>query len=952
MEPEINDSNKNFKLKGPKGWAHNLKNGIKGTFKNATNVLGAGKKKMFTKVIFVVATVAKIVLPVILVFAVLTHIVSTDPQEKLTSTIDSYISSSTTMSQEAKTAFNETGSLLLATNDDIKQMSKDYLESIATKHNLLYEAMSEEDKIGNHKLSSIDYAKDFDINSAYEFILNAERMNFNRVSWKKVNRENGEISDLELQKDDTTKLKYPKNDEEKDTSKDLTYFVNLLMPFMQSYVVPGTMLSGVAALKTNDDVGNYAFQIIDKGYHPVDVLQYTMQTAMRNQEKRHYIESTAEVEVYTKKETRTRRECDDEGKNCKMVDYTVTLHAYSKSDLDNGYDKAKRIYGDALKTNSELTSVLSSSAKEIDKTFSYPIVKAETLDKFVRVEYEQKKYSDSDVENFEHEDSKYITNTKEFKENSSIQGSAISSSGGWTSQGKTTVTIKYGEDITTQYIWEDKLEEKYNEERNYEVDDVSEFVNNIDNIIVVPQRELTEEEQQPGNRPDLRLKADDLFSAYEINYYKELAEDKKLTRVDLVNAVPSVIKNYLTDSEKDSQHIGYHRSKLSSSYNMLYKYITDKNSNEKISTSVKYGIGITGQDVDYSNLPSTSFGWPFPTNRVVSALQGYSGWYNASHRGIDIWAVDENGKPSASLQYVGKYDVVAARAGTVIDVYDNTNCRDTTNVNDGCGGGWGNHVIIKHTDGYYTVYAHMTAGTIGVVRGQKVEAGKYLGKVGSSGPSSGAHLHFEVLNGGLADKNCLDPLYWFYVEPYNYNVPYSQKDRRAITMENPYKVSERIKTETSSNSDHDEIDRKIDDMDDVELLARLIYSEQGANSEESRVLVGISVLNRAKNSSIKTVAKSKYKGTNGKTFYQYNGVENANFWGNIPDYSMEDAGKAMDIVNNKGTYKVNGVECINVEGFKASNDKSSLSETWNKWSRKVILENTKSGAKYTGYYGI
>lgn len=795
VEPEINDSNKNFKLKGPKGWVHNLKNGIKGTFKRTINVIGSGKKKMFTTVVFVIVTSAKIILPLVLVFALIAYVTATDPQDKLVSTVNSYIGSSTTMSQEAKTAFNETGSLLLATSDDIKQISEDYLKSIVTKYNLLYEAMSEEDKIGGHKLSSIDYAKGFNINSAYEFILNAEKMNFNRVSWKKVNRENGEISNLELQQDEVTKLKYPKNDDDEDgdTKDNFSYFVNLLMPYMQSYVVPGTMLSGVAALKTNNDVGNYAFQIIDKGYHQVEVLQYTIQYAKRNQEKRHYIESTAEVEVYTREETRTKRECDDNN-SCKNVEYTETLYAYSQSDLDAGYNKAKTKYQEAISSNSELTSILNNSAKEVDKNFSYPIVKAETLNKFIRAEYEQKKYSDSDVENFKNADSEYITDTKEFKENSSLEGDAILSTGGWTSQGKTTVVISYGEDITTQYTWKDELKETYNEERNYEVDDVSEFVNNIDKIIETPERELTEEEQQAGNRLDLRLKADELFNEYEINYYKDLAGDGKLTRVDLVNAVPSAIKNYLTDSEKDSQYIGYHHSKLSSSYNMLYKYITDESSNNKVSTNVKNGIGITGQDVDYSNLPSTSFGWPFPTNRVVSALQGYTGWYNDSHRGIDIWAVDDNGKPSAGLQYAGKYDVVAARAGTVVDVYDNASCRDTTNVNDSCGNGWGNHVTIKHAGGYYTVYAHMTAGTIGVVRGQEVEAGKYLGKAGSSGPSSGTHLHFEVLNGGLASKYCLDPLYWFYVEPYNYNVPYDQKNRRDITMVNPYKVSERVKT--------------------------------------------------------------------------------------------------------------------------------------------------------------
>ena len=60
----------------------------------------------------------------------------------------------------------------------------------------------------------------------------------------------------------------------------------------------------------------------------------------------------------------------------------------------------------------------------------------------------------------------------------------------------------------------------------------------------------------------------------------------------------------------------------------------------------------------------------------------------------------------------------------------------------GCGGGYGNYCIIDHGGGYSTVYAHATE--IIVKEGQQVSTGDVIGYVGSTGESTGYHLHFEV----------------------------------------------------------------------------------------------------------------------------------------------------------------------------------------------------------------
>ncbi len=69
-------------------------------------------------------------------------------------------------------------------------------------------------------------------------------------------------------------------------------------------------------------------------------------------------------------------------------------------------------------------------------------------------------------------------------------------------------------------------------------------------------------------------------------------------------------------------------------------------------------------------------------------------------------------------------------------------------------GGYGRLVVIDHGDGVETRYAHQSR--LDVVPGQRVTAGQTIGAVGSTGRSTGPHLHFEVRLGGEA----VDPLQW------------------------------------------------------------------------------------------------------------------------------------------------------------------------------------------------
>lgn len=77
--------------------------------------------------------------------------------------------------------------------------------------------------------------------------------------------------------------------------------------------------------------------------------------------------------------------------------------------------------------------------------------------------------------------------------------------------------------------------------------------------------------------------------------------------------------------------------------------------------------------------------------------------------------------------------------------------------------GYGNCVEIKHTNEenevFYTFYAHMRDNSICVVKSQKVEKGQVIGVQGTTGNSTGEHLHFEIR---LSDKSTINPISYLF----------------------------------------------------------------------------------------------------------------------------------------------------------------------------------------------
>ncbi|MFB0919074.1 MAG: peptidoglycan DD-metalloendopeptidase family protein [Clostridiaceae bacterium] len=141
---------------------------------------------------------------------------------------------------------------------------------------------------------------------------------------------------------------------------------------------------------------------------------------------------------------------------------------------------------------------------------------------------------------------------------------------------------------------------------------------------------------------------------------------------------------------------------------------------------------VSGEESTKSTSQSYSGGFMRPTTGVVTSWYGYriDPVYGGTgfHGGIDI--ADDYNTP-----------LYAAKSGVVVFADYN--------------GSYGNVVYIEHPDGYITRYAHMNQ--ILAYVGQNVSKGDRIGLMGSTGKSTGSHVHFEIRVGNRYDSYSIDP---------------------------------------------------------------------------------------------------------------------------------------------------------------------------------------------------
>lgn len=216
---------------------------------------------------------------------------------------------------------------------------------------------------------------------------------------------------------------------------------------------------------------------------------------------------------------------------------------------------------------------------------------------------------------------------------------------------------------------------------------------------------------------------------------KKTLEESK-TQIESLKASKEAAAKALKDSQAVKQN---YASELTAEENAIKEQIeefeADKRAIERELAAIAAREASSGGSTVISGSPS-NYGYIFPVAGCSLAninnknYPSYSG-----HTGVDV-----------NINVVGK-KVVAVKSGTVVT---------STALRNASGGyrSYGEYVVINHHDGTMTLYAHMLAGSRTVSQNQQVAQGQVIGTVGSTGNSTGPHLHFEVRVNG----RCVNPL--------------------------------------------------------------------------------------------------------------------------------------------------------------------------------------------------
>ena len=132
---------------------------------------------------------------------------------------------------------------------------------------------------------------------------------------------------------------------------------------------------------------------------------------------------------------------------------------------------------------------------------------------------------------------------------------------------------------------------------------------------------------------------------------------------------------------------------------------------------------------------SSGFIWPVMTKYNVTTRWYYSS--GALHGAVDFSGSGISGTP-----------IYAVADGYVVT--------STAAIRNGKYVSYGNYILIAHYNGLYTLYAHCSSRAVSA--GQTVSQGQVIGYVGSTGNSTGPHLHFEVRTGNGSYSNRVNPL--------------------------------------------------------------------------------------------------------------------------------------------------------------------------------------------------
>ncbi|MGZ4134474.1 MAG: murein hydrolase activator EnvC family protein [Tumebacillaceae bacterium] len=254
----------------------------------------------------------------------------------------------------------------------------------------------------------------------------------------------------------------------------------------------------------------------------------------------------------------------------------------------------------------------------------------------------------------------------------------------------------------------------------------SDFLDRFDALSLIFKQDTEILRQNKEDRDLVAVKKKQLEDQkVSLNKDKANQEDQK-TQLDGMKAQKEAINRQLASNRDEQARIEKEEEKMqNSAIAAIYEL-------QKQIDAEQYKQNTTPTNGDGGNQTHNGpFGWPLPGHNAISSDYGvridpFTG-EPAGHNGLDIPAPE--GTP-----------IAAAQSGTVITAGEVS--------------GFGNCVIINHGNGLWTLYGHIVNGGILVSVGQQVNKGDIIAKVGTTGRSTGPHLHFGVyVNGATVNPH-------------------------------------------------------------------------------------------------------------------------------------------------------------------------------------------------------
>ncbi|MBU5360875.1 peptidoglycan DD-metalloendopeptidase family protein [Enterococcus raffinosus] len=228
-------------------------------------------------------------------------------------------------------------------------------------------------------------------------------------------------------------------------------------------------------------------------------------------------------------------------------------------------------------------------------------------------------------------------------------------------------------------------------------------------------------QEDTGNGSMITIQA--AFRAYE-NYEESFEDYAKLMKEGLSGG-----SDYYSGTWKSNTTTYEDATKF-----LTGRYATDTSYNQKLNGLIET-YNLTEYDKEKAEAAVSAQGYAIPVeNYTISSPYGTRG--SEFHRGLDMAAAQGE-------------SIYASKSGTVNVAEFHYS--------------WGNYVVIEHEDGMTTLYAHQSQYV--VKPGDQVEQGQIIGYVGSTGNSTGSHLHFELCrDASLGQDQLIDPASVLFLE--------------------------------------------------------------------------------------------------------------------------------------------------------------------------------------------